>query len=74
MCQKNEKKTKVKINNNNSNHVKKKDVRREGKEKAIIYTNKYKTLLCIEQKRKEKKRKTIVRIWMCICDRNTVFV
>ncbi len=53
---------------------KKRDVRREENEKAIMYTNKYKTLLCIERERKEKKRKTIVRIWMCIYDRNTVFV
>jgi len=73
---KNEKKTNVKINNNNNNNrvKKKRDVRREENEKAIMYTNKYKTLLCIERERKEKKRKTIVRIWMCIYDRNTVFV
>jgi len=73
---KNEKKTNVKINNNNNNNrvKKKRDVRREENEKAIMYTNKYKTLLCIERERKEKKRKTIVRIWMYIYDRNTVFV
>jgi hypothetical protein len=36
---------------------KKRDVRREENEKAIMYTNKYKTLVCIERERKEKKRK-----------------